>query len=267
MGTPTVDARDIPRTSAARAREINQAEIRASLTMMGSLGTDAWSRPTACTGWTVRDMVAHEVGQYEELPKPWLMISRARRARGTHPSLGALDGHNESQIEDRAEKPGPDLVRDFARLAPRGERSLRRIPAPVRRRMRLSMIFPEGRALPDDSMEYLNSVLVARDTWMHRVDISDAVGVEPVLDEHDREIVNQVVLDLALDWTGPPCLLELSGPAGGSHRLGSGPPVATLRADAVDFARHVSGRRPRGEVRCEGDEDGVAALGAARVAF
>ncbi|MEW2635998.1 maleylpyruvate isomerase family mycothiol-dependent enzyme [Streptomyces sp. NPDC048389] len=267
MGTSTVAARDIPRTDPARAREVNEAEIRASLALMGSLRPDAWSRPTACTGWTVRDMVAHEVGQYEELAKPWLMISRVRRARVTHPSLGALDGHNESQIEDRDEEPGPELVRDFAGLAPRGTRSLRRTPAPVRRRMRLSMVLPEGRALPEDSMEYLNSVLVARDTWMHRVDISDAVGVEPVLDDHDREIVNQVVLDLALGWTGPPCMLELTGPAGGAHRLGSGPPVATLRADAVDFARHVSGRQPRGELRYEGDEDGVAALVAARVWF
>lgn len=267
MGVPTVATRDIHRTSAARAREVNEAEIRASLAMMGSLGVDAWSRPTACTGWTVRDMVAHEVGQYEELPKPWLMISRIRHARRTHPALRALDGHNEIQIEDRDRTSGPELVREFARLAPRGARSLRRMPAPVRRRMRLSMIFPEGKDLPDDSMEYLNSVLVARDTWMHRVDISDATGAELVLDEHDREILNQVVLDLALDWTGPPCLLELSGPVGGRHRLGSGPPVATVRADAVDFARHLSGRQPRGELRYEGDEDGVAALVTARVMF
>ncbi|MGW7469484.1 maleylpyruvate isomerase family mycothiol-dependent enzyme [Streptomyces xantholiticus] len=267
MGMPTVAARDIPRTSAARAHEVNEAEIRATLAMMGSLGTDAWSRPTACTGWTVRDMVAHEVGQYEELPKPWLMISRIRHARQRHPGLGALDGHNESQIEDRRDVPGPELVREFARLAPRGARSMRRVPAPVRRRMRLSMIFPDGKELPEDTMEYLNSVLVARDTWMHRVDISDATGVPLVLDEHDREIVHQVVLDLALDWTGPPCLLELSGPAGGSHRLGTGPPVATLRADAVVFARHVSGRQPRGELHYEGDEDGVAALVTSRVMF
>lgn len=267
MTTPAVFAREIPRTSAARAREVNEAEIRASLATLGSLGPDAWSKPTACAGWSVRDMVAHEVGQYEELPKPWLMISRIRHGRRTHPGLGALDGHNASQVADRSGVPGPELVRQFARLAPRGTRSLRRMPAPVRRRMRLSMIFPEGKELPEDSMDYLNSVLVARDTWMHRIDISDATGAEPVLDEHDREIMNQIVLDLALDWTGPPCLLDLSGPAGGRHRLGSGEPVATVRADAVAFARHLSGRPPGGELRYEGDEDGIAALVTARVLF
>ncbi|MGW0548685.1 maleylpyruvate isomerase N-terminal domain-containing protein [Streptomyces altiplanensis] len=83
MARPGVSVEDIPRTSPARARTVNEAEIRASLETMSSLDTEAWSRPTACTGWTVRDMVAHEVGQFEELPKPWLMITRIRRA-GVH---------------------------------------------------------------------------------------------------------------------------------------------------------------------------------------
>lgn len=267
MATPTLTAHDIPRTSPARAREVNEAEIRASLALMRSLDDDAWSKPTSCPGWTVRDMVAHEVGQYEELPKPWLMITRIRRARRTHPGLGPLDGHNASQIDDRRGVPGERLVHEFARLAPKGVRSLGRMPAPVRRRIRTSMIFPEAKELAEDSVEYLNSVLIARDTWMHRVDIADATGAELVLDAHDREIVNQVLLDLALGWTGPPCLLELSGPAGGRRRLGSGPPVVTLRAGTVAFVRHLSGRPPLGRLEFEGDEDAAAALAAARVAF
>ncbi|MFD5101453.1 maleylpyruvate isomerase family mycothiol-dependent enzyme [Streptomyces albidochromogenes] len=267
MATPTVTAHDIPRTSPGRAREVNAAEIRASLATMASLDAEAWSKPTACAAWTVRDMVAHEVGQYEELPKPWLMITRVRRARRTHPELGPLDGHNASQVEDRSGVPGRQLVEDFARIAPRGVRSLARMPSPVRRRVRTSMIFPEAKELAEDSMEYLYDVLIARDTWMHRVDISDATGAALVLDAHDREIVNQVVLDLALGWTGPSCLLDLTGPAGGRHRLGSGPPVVTLRADAVAFARHLSGRPPRGALEFEGDAEAADALRAARVPF
>lgn len=262
-----ISAHDLPRTSPARARTVNGAEIRVSLTVMGSLDAGAWSRPTACTGWTVRDMVAHEVGQFEELPKPWLMVTRVRRARRTHSELGALDGHNAIQVEDRAEVPGERLVEEFARVAPKGARSLARVPAPVRRRMRMSMIFPEARALPEDSMEYLNSVLIARDTWMHRIDLSDATGTGPVLDAHDHEIMDQVLLDLALGWAGPCCLLDLSGPVGGRYRLGGGPPVVTLRADAVAFARHLSGRPPLGELVFEGDAEAAAALTEARVVF
>ncbi|MFE9674389.1 maleylpyruvate isomerase family mycothiol-dependent enzyme [Streptomyces sp. NPDC006259] len=267
MTTPAVSAGDISRTSAARASTVNEAEIRASLAVMGSLDAEAWSKPTACTGWTVRDMVAHEVGQFEELAKPWLMIARVRRARRTHPELGALDGHNESQVEDRGEATAERLVSDFARIAPKGASSLARMPAPVRRRIRTSMVFPEAKALPEDSMDYMNSVLIARDTWMHRIDISDATGTEFVLDEHDGEIMRQVLLDLALGWTGPSCLLELSGPAGGRYRLGSGPPLVTLRADALDLARHLSGRPSPAGLAFEGDAEAAAALTAARVLF
>ncbi|NYV78895.1 maleylpyruvate isomerase family mycothiol-dependent enzyme, partial [Streptomyces sp. UH6] len=228
----TVSARDIPRTPGIRARTVNDAELRASLDVLGSLPADAWSRPTACTGWAVRDMAAHEIGQCEELAKPWLMFSRIRRARTRHPELGALDGHNESQIEDRADLPPERLVHELAKHGPRGVHSLGRTPRPLRRRLRTSLVFPqEGRALPEDSMEYLNSVLLVRDLWMHRIDISDATGAELVLDGHDREILQQVLLDLALGWTGPPCLLELSGPIGGRYRIGGeGPPAVTLRA-------------------------------------
>ncbi|MEU9575911.1 maleylpyruvate isomerase family mycothiol-dependent enzyme [Streptomyces chilikensis] len=266
----TVSARDISRTPGIRARTVNDAEVRASLDVLGSLPADAWSRPTSCTGWSVRDMAAHEVGQCEELAKPWLMFTRIRRARPRHPELGALDGHNESQIEERADLPPERLVHDLAKFGRRGVRGLARVPEPLRRRLRTSLVFPaEGRALPEDSMEYLNSVLVARDMWMHRIDISDATGAEPVLDEHDREIMHQILLDLALDWTGPPCLLELSGPIGGRYRIGDrdGPPAVTLRADAVAFARHLSGRPARGDLRFEGDEETASALADARVVF
>ncbi|MFI8192396.1 maleylpyruvate isomerase N-terminal domain-containing protein [Streptomyces sp. NPDC085946] len=213
----------MPRTPPARARALNGAGIRASLAMLGSLDAAAWSRPTACTGRTVRDTVAHEVGRFEELPRPWLMVMRVRRARRTRPGRGAPDGHNASQVEDRGGVPGERPVRGFARIAPKGARSLARVPAPVRRRIRTSMVFPEARALPEDSLEYMNSVLLARDTWTHRIDISDATGTEPVLDAHDREIMRRVLLDPALGWTGPPCLLDPSGPIGGRYRIGTGP--------------------------------------------
>jgi uncharacterized protein (TIGR03083 family) len=270
MTTATiVSARDIPRTPGIRARRVNEAELRASLDTLGSLPADAWSRPTACTGWTVRDMAAHEVGQCEELLKPWLMFTRIRRARTRHPELGPLDGHNESQIEDRRDMSGERLVRELGRYGPRGVRALARMPAPVRRRMPVSLVFPEGRELPEDSMEYLNNVVVARDLWMHRIDISDATGAELVSDGHDREIMSQILLDLALNWTGRPCLLELSGPIGGHYRIGDrdGPPAVTLRADAVVLARHLSGRPARGELRFEGDEETASALSDARVIF
>lgn len=267
MPTTKPPAREVPRTSDGRAREVNEAELRATLSVYRELYDEDWQRRTACEGWTVRDMLAHIVGQYEELPRPWLALARIHRARRLHPRLGPLDGHNESQIEDRRAIPGRELIGDLAHYAPQGLRALRRMPAPLRRRMRLSMLYPEAKALAEDSMQYLNNVLIARDTWMHRVDLSDATGAELTLDAHDREIVDQVVLDLALAWKGPPAELILHGPAGGSRQLGTGTPEATLHADAIAFARHVSGRPPRGLLQLEGTPQARHALTAARVPF
>ncbi|MEV3930155.1 MULTISPECIES: maleylpyruvate isomerase family mycothiol-dependent enzyme [unclassified Streptomyces] len=267
MATTTASARAIPRTSGARARLVNEAELRATLSTFRELSDEDWRRPTPCKGWTVRDMLAHTVGQYEELPRPWVAVRRIRQAARTHPRLGRLDGHNEAQIEDRRAVPGRELIGALAHFAPQGLIALRRMPAAVRRKVRLSLLYPEARALPDDSMDYLGNVLIARDTWMHRVDLGDTVGAQPVLDGHDREIVDQVVLDLALAWTGPAVQVDLQGPAGGSRLLGIGTPAATLRADAVDFARHLSGRPVCGSLEVEGEPGARAALMAARVVF
>ncbi|MFI2783297.1 maleylpyruvate isomerase family mycothiol-dependent enzyme [Streptomyces sp. ALB3] len=267
MATTTSSARAIPRTSGTRARLVNEAELRATLSTFRELPDADWPRPTVCTGWTVRDMLAHTVGQYEELPRPWVAVRRIRQAARTHPHLGRLDGHNQVQIEDRQAVPGRELIGALAHFAPQGLVAVRRTPAALRRRIRPSWLYPEAKALPDDSMDYLGNVIVARDTWMHRVDLSDATGAELVLDGHDREIVDQVVLDLALSWTGPAVEVDLHGPAGGRRLLGIGTPAATLHADAVDFARHLSGRPPRARPELEGDPGARAALMAARVVF
>lgn len=119
MTTATPSARTIPRTSEERAREVNEAELRATLSTFRELSDEDWQRPTTCTGWTVRDMLAHIVGQYEELPRPWVSVRRIRQAGRTHPHLGPTDGHNESQIEDRRAVPGRELIGALAHYAPR----------------------------------------------------------------------------------------------------------------------------------------------------
>ena len=89
---------------------------------------------------------------------------------------------------------------------------------------------------------YLLDVILNRDLWMHRVDLSRATGRPLVSGGHDQQIVAQVVRDLALGWSAAPVALELTGPAGGFWRLGSGDPVAVVRADAVAYLRALSGR-------------------------
>lgn len=265
--TAPASALDIPRTHPLRARAVNAAEVRAVLAALGRLAPGDWSLGTACEGWTVRDLTSHVVGQYEELARPWLLVGRAVRGRRRYPGLTPLHAHNQCQVDARRSVPPHVLVGLLTRFGPQAVRAVERMPVAVRRRMRLSPLFPESRELPEDSMDYLARVLLTRDTWMHRVDICDATGQELVLREHDKEVVGQVLLDLALRWSGPPTYLDLSGPAGGRWGLGRGTPAVVVQADAVTLMRHLSGRPPLGDIACDGDPADVAAVTGARVVF
>lgn len=257
----------IIRTPPERAREVSETQVRMMLDVLNGLTPGDWRRDTACEGWTVRDVVAHVVGQFEELPRPWLMIARVRRAHHQYPHLETLDGRNRCQVDDRRSVPPAELTALLDRFARQGLHAMERVPVPVRQKMRLSPVFPEAKELPEDSMDYLVRVLVPRDTWMHRVDICDATGQEPVLGTDDREIVGQVLHDLATAWSGPTTRLDLTGPAGGRWSLGNRTPVVTVHADAVTLMRHLSGRAPRGPIDCEGGPAAAGAVRAARVVF
>jgi hypothetical protein len=88
-------------------------------------------------------------------------------------------------------------------------------------------------------MGYIFDVILTRDTWMHRVDISRATGRPHELTaEHDGRLVADVVAEWARRH-GRPFTLHLTGPAGGSYASGTG---EELTLDAVEFCRILSGR-------------------------
>ena len=82
----------------------------------------------------------------------------------------------------------------------------------------------------------------------------------------DAEVVEQVIRDLGLGWTGPGVELRLTGPEGGVWTLGS-PGGSEVVLPAVEFMRHLSGRSVAGNL-FDGVPDGVrGALEDARVPF
>jgi hypothetical protein len=111
------------------------------------------------------------------------------------------------------------------------------MPAPLRRmRMKVDPPFDAERW----RLGYLMDVIYNRDCWTHRVDISRAIGRDPVLtQEHDGRIVADVVSEWARRH-GRPFTLTLAGPAGGSYVAGDG--GEQMELDAVEFCRILSGR-------------------------
>src|SRR5829696_6670975 len=261
MQTTTSNAREIPPITPDRVAEVATAELQASIALLERLDDHDWTRPTDCAGWTVHDLVAHLVGQYQGLVKPGVFLRRHRRAHRRYLALSRLDAHNRQQIDDLGGHSGRELVAMLAAIGPKAIRARRRL-----RGLHVGRMYPEE-PLPDDRLSYVLDVLGLRDPWMHRVDLARATGRPLVLGAHDREIVAQVIADLGRAWEGPPVLLELTGPAGGRWTLGDGSPVATVRADAVDYLRVLSGRNDPPALEVDGDQAATAAVATARVVF
>ena len=140
------------------------------------------------------------------------------------------------------------------------------MPAPLRRR-KLSSGFDDVPPQPEDSLDFLVKVLATRDAWMHRIDVADATGRVATPQAHDAAVVAQVMRDIDTVWTGPPLLLTLTGHAGSAWTTGHDKPVATVKADAIDFMRHISGRTPNTRPAFDGDPKVTAQLAEFQIPF
>jgi uncharacterized protein (TIGR03083 family) len=263
--TSFTNAQLIPPLTADQGAEVAAAELAASIMLLENLTAEDWTQGTDCAGWTVHDLTAHMVGQYQVLASFWQYLRRHRRAHRRYPTLSRLDADNRQQIDDLGGQSGDELVAMLAAVGPKAIRARRRVPKLVRR-LHVGRMYPEE-SLCDDRLSYMLDVLGLRDPWMHRVDLARATGRPLTLGANDQLIVAQVIADLGRTWEERPVLLELTGPAGGRWTLGSGTPVATVRADAVDYMRTLSGREPHPALEADGNQVAVAAVSAARVAF
>lgn len=262
ISAPT-PARDIPITPRAEGADLLAASLAALDRQLGELSDTDAGRPTDCTRWDVRAMIAHVVASTQECGRPWSTTVRAVRGRRRYPELALLDARNELQT---VLFPG-DLAQLRIRLRAVGGPAVRR----VRRfpRALVGVPVPFGLpGVPPIRLGYLVAVLGARDTWTHAVDLAQATGRPRVAGPHDGPIIKQVIRDLDIRWTGPTVVLGLSGATGGLFLIGSGEPVATVQADAVELCRLLSGRPADDPVQLvDGDPAGAAALTAARVPF
>jgi uncharacterized protein (TIGR03083 family) len=259
-----VAAGRLPQTDPHQAAGIGQAEGRATLALLRALGDGDWRRPTDCTEWDVRALVAHLVAQSEDSIRLDTLLRRELVGRRRYPGRTAVDAHMAVGVDDHRKASGPELVERFALLWPRAVQARRRRPGFLRR-LKINSGIPGQPRWP---VAYLLDVILNRDLWMHRVDLSRATGRPLVSGGHDQQIVAQVVRDLALGWSAAPMALELTGPAGGFWLLGSGDPVAVVRADAVAYLRTLSGRDD--DVVLElisGDATALTPIRQARVAF
>jgi len=222
---------------AAREYELFAAQLR-------QLSAEDWNTPTACPAWDVHAMTCHVLGMAEfaaSVPEQLRQTRAARRAGGLF-----IDALTTVQVDKHRARPPAELVSRVADVAPRAATGRRRVPALVRRvRLADQPVDERGETTETWTLGYLTDVILTRDTWMHRSDVAAATGGEMVVtSEHDGVLV----ADVAAEWAArhrQPCILRLTGPAGGTWTFNgavSADSSAVCELDAVEFARIVSGR-------------------------
>jgi uncharacterized protein (TIGR03083 family) len=207
------------------------------LDLLQRLDRADWDQHTDCPAWDVKAMVGHVVGM-AELNASLVEMGRQLRTAGKAPGP-QVDALTALQVAKHAATPPDELVARFAQIAPKAADGRRRTPGFVRRRT-MPQRQEIGGVQEAWTFGFLLDVILTRDVWMHRVDISRVTGKELELSaEHDGVLV----ADLVAEWAGrhgSPCTLTLTGAAGGTWSWGSGGP--TLSYDAVEFCRGLSGR-------------------------
>lgn len=230
------DATSIAPIMRPAATVLAENEVARMVELLGSLEESDWSRPTDCAGWDVRAMAGHVLGMTETFTGVRAMFRDMRagaKAAGDGP---LIDGLTAVQVARNA---GATTTHLIARLQAAGP-----VHARWRARRRLMRHIPLKQPMRDGvetwKFGYLVDIILTRDTWMHRVDITRATGKSLVLTpEHDGRIVADVVAEWARRH-GRPFTLHLSGPAGGAFSAGRD--GEQIDIDAVEFCRILSGR-------------------------
>ncbi|GEM_PF-638663 len=236
----------IPALKRAEAMQMSAEELRRFIAFIETLADDDWNQPTACTLWTVKDIVSHQAAHVVSLTGFTNFVSqqspfalRPYLKRG----MSMLDAWNQSEVDKRRDHKPDDIITEIRSAAEKSLRGRNRIPAFLR-----APNLPLPGLDQSRSLGYLFDVIYTRDMWMHRLDIHNAIGrVMPLDAGHDRRMVELIVRDLAYKavkgLNGRAMELHLTSAAGGVFHIGANvAPSATVELDVPAFASLTSGR-------------------------
>jgi uncharacterized protein (TIGR03083 family) len=238
-GGPTrvIRIEDVRRIERPESTTIAATETARMAALLGTLSPEEWTRPTDCPGWDVRAMAGHVLGMAETFTGLRRFASTMRaggKAAGDGPFI---DGLTAAQVRANASLTTDEVVRRLEAAGP--------VQARWRSRRRAMRMIPMQEQLPDGTQEtwrfgYLVDIILTRDTWMHRVDVTRATGRPMELTAgHDSRIVTDAVAEWARRH-GRPFVLHLTGPIGATYVGGDGGEERTV--DTLELCRILSGR-------------------------
>ncbi|MBJ8343721.1 maleylpyruvate isomerase family mycothiol-dependent enzyme [Antrihabitans sp. YC2-6] len=238
--TQIMEIRPISRES--DAKEVALASYDDLLDLIDSLADEDWRIPTECPGWTVEDMVGHLIGAAKanaskrEMLRQQLWGYRHSRDFDGNP----LDAANALQVRDHADLTATERKAALRTLASDAVRGRMSIPKPLRAASVSVAGTGSTSSMPKKAkLGHAMDVVLTRDVWMHRIDISRATGRDIAYSAVDARIVEDVVSEWARAHNESFSAV-LSGPAGGTFEHGSGGP--RIEMNAIEFCRTLSGR-------------------------
>ncbi len=238
MTTTVTDIATIPKIGHDEGMAWAATELARLLDVIDQLTEEDWSRPTDCDGWDVKALLSHAFGAMEANVKFREFVRQFRQATKAAKQSGKemVDEMTAAQVRDHAALSSSEMIQRLHEIGPKAVRGRRRTPALLR-----AMKFDPGSEVDGKwSMGYLFDVIMNRDYWMHRVDLTRATGKELVLTpEHDGRLIADVVAEWARAH-GKPVSLVLEGPAGATFVQGEH--GEECRLDAIEFCRILSGR-------------------------
>jgi uncharacterized protein (TIGR03083 family) len=212
------------------------------VTTLQDLRPADWTLSTECPAWDVRAIASHLLGMAQmvaslpQLVRQQASSQRAAKKNDTVP----IDELTALQVTKNANLTHDQVIQQMRDVGPRATRGRRRLTRVLGNRNMPDTQIVGG--VPESwTFGFLFGVILTRDPFMHRVDISRATG-SPMQATADHEGV--LVDDVVREWAarhGQPCHLELTGPAGGNWSFGDGEHITM---DAFEFCRAVGGRSP-----------------------
>lgn len=203
---------------------------------------EQWAMATDCPEWDVRAMAGHMLGMAQmiatvpELVRQQVTSQRSAKRNGSV----SIDSLTALQVTKNADLTTGALVENMRTISPRAVQGRRRVPALIRK-ARMPETQDVGGRMEPWTFGYLFDIILTRDPFMHRIDISAATGI-PMRATANHEGV--LVDDIVREWAsrhGQTFTLDLSGPAGGNWVNGEG---EAITMDAFEFCRILAGRKP-----------------------
>jgi uncharacterized protein (TIGR03083 family) len=239
MTMSAMDVTTVPRIGHAEAMQIAAVETRKFASALRDVQPADWAKPTDCARWDVRALAAHVVGSAAGQASPREFFRQVRAGRPVVAEIGAeywWDGMNEIHVRERTSLSVDELIAEWDETSQRALRARAKLPRLIARLPLINLPAPVGR----QRVSYLFDMGFTRDTWMHRIDLTQAAGT---IFDADPDHDGRIIADLVAEWAtthDEPFTLALSGPAGGE--FASGTDGERVEMDAIQFCRVLAGR-------------------------